>query len=147
MSDHHPKYDHCLYIAPVLETAQLTANVKKAAYILSKIEFDSLAFMGMSGALSAGPVAVATGKTMIMVRKRETLSHSSRRVEGDAAAKFYIIIDDFMSTGETAKAIVREIRSFSPNAVCLGLLSMRDIGKAEWEEIKRMPASHWIEYV
>jgi len=93
-----------------------------ALMIMNK-EFDSIAFRSMSGALLAPPVAAILGKSLIMVRKEEN-SHSSHKVEGDIFAKTYIIVDDFTSSGKTARTIVEEIKIFAPQAKCLGLLAV-----------------------
>src|SRR4051812_10409313 len=62
--------------------------------VLSRYDFDAIAFRGLSGALFAPTVAMKMGKTLIAVRKKSTI-HSSRIVEGDYNARRYIILDDF----------------------------------------------------
>jgi len=83
--------------------------IESARMKLAGIEFDSFAFRGMSGALIASVLAREMKKTLIMVRKES--SHSMRSVEGDFGAKRYVIIDDFIESGDTCVEIVREITS------------------------------------
>lgn len=87
---------------------------------LSRHSFDAIAFRGLSGALFAPTVAMKMGKTLIAVRKKET-KHSSRIVEGDYNAKRYVILDDFVSSGETVRHMLDEIGDALPDATCIGV--------------------------
>ena len=93
----------------------------------SKIEFDSIAFSGMSGAVVAPMLATVLKKEVVMVRKeqdRAPYTHSEYRVEGYSAVKRYIIVDDFVSTGDSARYIVKQIHDhFTEDAVCVGVFS------------------------
>ena len=97
----------------------------KKAFRRSKLEFDSIAFSGMSGAVFAPILAHILKKEIIMVRKGVDMperGHSSFGVEGYAAAKRYVIVDDLVSTGATAKYIHGHIRQdFAPDAKCVGV--------------------------
>jgi len=123
---HTPNYSHALYIENLIETDLLRGSIRKAVAALQGHDFDSVAFRGMSGALIAPSIALVMDKTMLMVRKTHSKedSHSSHSVEGDTAARRYIIVDDFISTGETAQAIVNEVKRFAPYAECLGVLEI-----------------------
>jgi adenine/guanine phosphoribosyltransferase-like PRPP-binding protein len=57
---------------------------------------------------------------MLMVRKKSRGDHASRMVEGDRAAKKYLIVDDFRSTGYTTKEIIKKVKQFAPDAECVG---------------------------
>jgi len=58
-----------------------------------------------------------------MVRKEREQSHAMRLVEGDIAAKRYLIVDDFLATGETIRAIVRAVHDFTNDEVkCIGVM-------------------------
>jgi len=97
----------------------------KKAFRRSKLEFDSIAFSGMSGAVFAPILAHILKKEIIMVRKGVDMperGHSSFGVEGYAAAKRYVIVDDLVSTGATAQYIHGHIRQdFAPDAECVGV--------------------------
>ena len=125
---HKPDYYHAGWLKFVLRTSELKETIKRCLPILQQYEFDAIAFRGMSGALISPSLATHLDKSMIMVRKYgEIFSHSSREVEGDSAAKTYIIVDDFVSSGDTIKSIISEIKKFAPHARCLGILEVNYI--------------------
>lgn len=126
----HVPHIHSSYLRKFLEPDKLKDHIRMACVALSDWDFDAIAFRGMSGALIAPPVALALGKTLIMVRKPDEDSHAIRwsipkenhLVEGDAGARTYIIVDDFISSGRTKEAIIEAVKNFAPHARCLGLL-------------------------
>ena len=123
-SEHTPTYAHVDYLDRIIQVEKLRLLVERVVEISKRFEFDAWAFRGNSGALLAAPLALATGKTMIMVRKPDTKSHSYRVVEGDVGARRYIIVDDCVSSGATARAIVGAIKDVAPKAECLGVLEV-----------------------
>lgn len=114
-------------MAKFLDVAELPTYIAYAVQALRRKRFDSLAFRGMSGAIIAAPVAIALGKNLIMVRKPEETTHSDFPVEGNQSSKKYIIIDDFVSSGHTCKAIIEAVHEFAPQAKCLGALPVQHI--------------------
>lgn len=96
--------------------------------VLRHHDFDAIAFQGLSGALFAPMVAFALDKTLLAVRKGEDC-HSCRQVEGDYAAKRYVILDDFVSCGSTVQRILTEIGDAVPMAHCIGVLEYCYIGR------------------
>jgi adenine/guanine phosphoribosyltransferase-like PRPP-binding protein len=110
-----------------LDMSELPTYVDYAIQALKNRRFDSLAFRGMSGAVIAPPVALALHKNLIMVRKSILDTHSDFLVEGNIASKKYIIIDDFVSSGKTFKAIMKAIDDWAPKAKCLGILGVQNI--------------------
>lgn len=96
--------------------------------ILKHHDFDAIAFSGLSGALFAPMVAFALDKTLLAVRKGEQC-HSSRLVEGDYAARRFVILDDFISCGDTMRHILDEIHEAVPEAECIGILEYCYIGR------------------
>ena len=119
-----------------LDMAELPIYVQYAIEALRTKRFDSLAFRGLSGAIIAPPVAIALKKNLILVRKPEEETHSDYLVEGNSSSKKYIIIDDFVSSGKTARAIIEAIATFAPQAKCLGALSVQHIDP---DLLKRKP--------
>lgn len=75
----------------------------------SKIEFDAIAFRGMSGAIVAPSVADALEKNIVLCRKDDN-HHSDFKVEYavDWFEKF-IIVDDLISSGNTIITILQMI--------------------------------------
>jgi adenine/guanine phosphoribosyltransferase-like PRPP-binding protein len=134
---HYPSYNisHLESVMPVDNVAKLIPLAKK---ILKRMEagihiagekplqFDAIAFRGMSGCLFAAPLAYALGKPMILVRKKckcgKAQSHSNMNVEGDRAALTYIIVDDFTCSGNTVREIHKAISNWS-GAECVGIMS------------------------
>jgi len=101
----------------------------------SKLKFDFIAFRGYSGALIASLVASSLSKPLTLIRKRGDRSHSTyghshgEYVEYDNSMTDvffcegrYIIIDDFIDTGETLLKIKKAIDKESVNrVVCVGV--------------------------
>jgi adenine/guanine phosphoribosyltransferase-like PRPP-binding protein len=101
-----------------LNPRKLKNRIQKCVNILTPLKnnFDSIAFMGISGALVAPAVASELGKHLIAVRKEKT-RHSTHNVEvGFKKPKNYIIIDDFVDSGSTIKSIVQNIQRRHPQA-------------------------------
>lgn len=119
---HEPKYDHATYLSQLLPTKARALSVGNAIDRLTCEDFDAIAFRGMSGALIAPTVALLMDKNLLMVRKPEdSNNHSGRDVEGDTAARRYVIIDDLVSSGNTVRTIQKEVAVFAPGAVCIGV--------------------------
>ncbi len=123
---HHAEdaYTHADWLKIPLRPHLLRREITKAAKFLKAngIEFDAIAFRGLSGALLAAPLAARLKKELILVRKDEDKTHSAFRVEGFRATKRYIIADDLISTGATCQAITEAIKNFAYHAVCVGAL-------------------------
>lgn len=120
-------YKHAGYFGKFLEIEKLPQAVKAAVEALKGWKFDAIAFRGMSGTIISVAVALKMKKPMIMVRKSTSDNHSGMWVEGFKKAKTYIILDDFISSGETARTIVEKVKTFSPSAKCLGLLPVQSL--------------------
>lgn len=87
--------------------------------------FKSIAFTGVSGALVAPIIAVNLKKHLIVVRKTPISSHSSRLVEGQNKGSF-VIVDDFMCSGETITYMLSEINKFMISGRCLCIYLYND---------------------
>lgn len=135
------------YMGKLLDTDELRATTEQAVEMLRPIAhtFDAVAFRGISGAILGPIIAMALGKSMILVRKPNDGSHSQQNaswgptsfsadsghngkltslIEGDVNTRKYIIVDDFQSQGTTARAIRNEINKVLPEAVCLGVCAV-----------------------
>lgn len=112
-----------------MRTDKLRETLSKCVSVLRqrRMDFDAIAFRGHSGALIAAPLALALDKTMLMVRKPGVNAHSYRLVEGDMAAKTYIIVDDTVSSGATVHAITDAIEGAAPQARCVGVLETDEL--------------------
>ena len=110
------------HMSPLINMDTLRVFIKRAVEVLSGDEFDAIAFRGMSGALLATPVALAMKKTLILVRHLDDPSHSEEMVEGDCTARTYVILDDFIASGDTVRAIKEAVADWAPQAKYLGTL-------------------------
>jgi adenine/guanine phosphoribosyltransferase-like PRPP-binding protein len=109
------------HLTPFMDPKTQKLVVRKCIALLKTKEFDTIAFRGLSGALIAPIVAMRMGKSLMAVRKGEQC-HSHHQVEGNAATKRYVIIDDFISLGCTVHAILNEVLVFAPEAKCIGVV-------------------------
>lgn len=123
----HEPYVNTSYLHCMLDPREFQRRVPIAKQVLAKHDYDSFAFRGMSGALLAAPLANMLDKTMIMVRKPKVDCHTSRAVEGDSAARRYVIVDDTVCSGNTIRKIIRAVKRFAPEAECVGLLIWNDL--------------------
>ncbi len=134
----HLKTQYLQSLDPTLLKKEIALAVKS----VRSLTFKSIAFRGVSGALVAPIVAVRLKKGLIVVRK-EANEHSTYLVEGHRliGPQKYIIIDDFPSTGDTIKKILKEIKDrHNQSAKCVGVYfySLHHIlAKMTRKEIKR----------
>lgn len=133
---HKPVYITSSHMSAYLKRTSLDERHRMATTALKGwlSEFDAIAFRGMSGALIAPVVASRLKKSLIMVRKPNDDSHSTHKVEGDSAARRYIILDDFCCNGDTQRAIREAITTFAPKAVCLGVLEVDNINPGRLDQ-------------
>ncbi len=131
------------YLSSVLAVDSLADIVKRTVKVLKPHVsfFDSIACRGMSGTLVAPAVALALKKDLIIVRKES--SHSVYKVEGAFHKEAYVIVDDFVSSGNTIVQIINEIKKaeskhLPPNCVdcmkCYGVAlygMMKDVERIE----------------
>jgi hypothetical protein len=134
----NPFHDCASHLDPLINVELLKVTVKNAVKAIKLLgledKFDAIAFRGLSGSLVAPSVALKLGKTLLAVRKEEEC-HSSRQVEGDLGADRYIIIDDFVSSGETIneirKAIIQRVKQYK-KVYSDNLFYLEKLGKLEY---------------
>lgn len=94
------------YFNQHLDGKNLKEAVEAARERLAKVEFDTIACRGNSGLLFASALGMVMEKKILIVRKATDNSHSQNSVEGERMGTTKIlIVDDFISTGETMKEI------------------------------------------
>lgn len=86
--------------------------------------FEAIAYRGQSGAITASIIAHKLRKPLILIRKEGDKGHSYYTFEGPITIKNYLIVDDFMSSGETFDAIVTKMEEHAPQAICKGMLEV-----------------------
>lgn len=117
------------YLSPVMTPEGLSSAIAYVCDLIRRAgitdKFDAIAFRGVSGSMVAPLVCQQLGKFPIIVRKDTDGSHSSDTVEGYAGCRYsvdeggwprheympfrYIIVDDFIDSGKTVRAIVDEM--------------------------------------
>lgn len=125
-------------MARFLDTKRLHTYLDLAIKALKRREFDAIAFRGMSGAVAAPTIALALHKNLILVRKDEEKTHSTYVVEGCNSTLRYVIIDDFMVTGDTVRAIRKQVFKFAPQAQCIGVLAIQRLTQTNVNRYDRL---------
>lgn len=114
-------------------------NPQKARYTVTQVVkmirvrglvFDAIACRGVSGMLIAPIVAMRLNKTLIVVRKGEP-THSTYAVEGDHGAQRYIILDDFIDSGDTIREIGASVHNANPSAKCVGFIAYKRLSNKD----------------
>lgn len=88
----------------------------------SGTDFETVVFRGTSGALIAPCVADRMRKHLTVIRKHQEHAHTSRTTEGwIRETTRYIIVDDFISEGETVRTIVEAMSQHQGQLVAVYL--------------------------
>ena len=134
------KYHHAAYL-DILQPAVMKHRINAAidAFMIRRPIFDTFVFSGMSGALFTPRLAATLQKEMVLVRKPNDMNsrsnmrvnHSPYDVEGFADVKRYIIVDDQVSMGDTARHIITQMKNFAPDAMCVCIYCYVDNGWLE----------------
>ena len=131
---------------------QLARDIQITKAACALVEFDAIAFTGVSGALVAPAVAAALGKFLIVVRKKaeKKNSHSPYLVEGPRYAVRFIVIDDFISTGKTMDTVITKVHDdLNPLSQCVGYIEYTRLPGCFQESIIHslykdpIPSIHW----
>ena len=101
------------YLGTVLDPKRFRLALRTAVRKLKPKTFEAIAVTGNSGAIFGGALAVALNKPLILVRKPGIDSHGSQ-LQGIGSPKSYIIVDDFISTGETVRRVCDIIEKHAP---------------------------------
>lgn len=117
------KFNACPWLADMLQPETRKEIVNRCVKFLRRYQdkFDFIAYRGMSGAMIAGPVAYRLNKPTTVIRKPDENKHSNNNVEGMLTGR-YIILDDFISSGETVESIMDAL----PGACCIFMYMYRN---------------------
>jgi len=92
------------------EYGQLVDRIADQLEALRKKQsFTGMVFRGQSGAALAYPLSARLHIPLICVRKKGERSHGFDVEGSQANVRRYIILDDFMETGKTVKALLAEM--------------------------------------
>lgn len=123
-------YIKTVYLKTVFEPELFQATVAKtlmaAKDLKIETDFDTIACSGVSGYAMAFVLAHAMGTPVLCVRKENDGSHyrgyRASGLEGNFAARRYLIVDDFISSGNTVNYIIKTINQELPLADCAAIL-------------------------
>lgn len=120
------------YLGAVYNVNRFAKTMTAMCALLRKHKFEAIAFTGTSGAAFAYPLSIRLKKPLICVRKEG--SHYGSKVEGVYGIKNYVIVDDFISSGDTVDKIINEVEDMArKNRVakpkCVGIFLY-----SEWAE-------------
>lgn len=138
-----------MYTMPFNDPTVFRQVVNYSVDSLRDVDFKTLVFRGFSGALVGPVVALELNKRWALIRKPHDRTHSCSMIEGEVFGD-YVIIDDFIETGDTIKAIHQAI-SERWAAECKGVVLYREDwfprhledGKKLWEDIIQLPILNW----
>lgn len=130
-------YNHAGYM-DALQPGSRKSYLDRAISKLRGIEFDTIVFSGMSGAIFAPLLADRLGKEIALVRKESDSNHSCMSVEGYADIRKYVFVDDLICSGDTFRRCQEKIQKFAPSAICVASYQYRE---GYYKEIKSEPVN------
>lgn len=99
------------------DTKRLVAEFKERESSLP--EYDTFIGTGLSGSIAAAILGHETGKMFAAVRKPGVEHHSNGELEGRVGAK-WLLIDDFISSGRTARRVFEVVSKRVEETTCVG---------------------------
>jgi adenine/guanine phosphoribosyltransferase-like PRPP-binding protein len=117
------------HLKSILSPNTLNKKVDKIIALIkaSRLNPQKIACRGLSDTIVASIVSSRLGIPLILVRKRRT-KHSVYKVETIySGSKSYIIIDDFIDTGNTVYSIIRDIKKECRSWKCLGIFLYSEV--------------------
>ncbi len=144
----HKSKDHRDYLAEVLDPSKTQKVIDRIIHGTRYLpEFDAIAVTGLSGLLVGPIVALELGLPLIVVRKDLKCAHSTKRVEGYAEGLKYIILDDFVQTGNTILDIKLHVRDYDKSCKLVGAIlwsGYRYLGTSDSNWFIRLNVPVWF---
>jgi adenine/guanine phosphoribosyltransferase-like PRPP-binding protein len=133
-----------MYGEPFNSPIKFEPIIDHAVNCLKDIDFETLVFRGFSGAVVGPAVALQLKKTWVLVRKPGDSAHSCRRMEGGVTGR-YVVLDDFIDTGSTIRAIIEAVNESSMcDHVCVGAF----LYQPGWcEKVSLVDRDYWLERI
>ena len=103
-------------------------------------DFDKIVVRGVSGITFGAVLAHLLDKALFIIRKSEEWSHSGSIVTGPRGGR-YLIVDDFISGGNTMRAIAEDMAAHDPGATVVGVFLYRGgyMGGQMPQELSEIP--------
>lgn len=144
-------YHACAHLWDALNPVELENRAAVAAKVLKRFQYDAIAVRGASGLLYGAAVALATKKPLVVVRK--PCERKGGMANGEAYTVYdveytcdlhrYVIVDDFISSGRTVRAIRDAIEKAAPSASCIGMISMNRMSEEYKRKRLTLPEEMW----
>jgi orotate phosphoribosyltransferase len=110
-----------LPLTPQRIKESVTAAVKLFRGVKTRYTF--IVCSGYSGVLIAPHVVLAVNKELIIVRKSAQNTHGMLVEQHNIRGKDYIILDDFIQTGDTVRRIIEILQKEKPHLKCVGIVA------------------------
>lgn len=129
----------CDVFSPSLFQTLVEETIRKAREIREDDAFDTIAFSGTSGCALGFILGHALDVPIICIRRHGEESHyhawreeNNRAFEGNSDTKRYLIVDDFIASGNTVNRIMDIIRyNCGLDAKCVAMLMYRQAPKVK----------------
>lgn len=121
------------YLRPWLCPIKLQQTLDNLKEVVRDVEFDSIAVQGNSGLLVGAPLAVHLKKNLVIIRKTLESCHSYDLVEGWGRGQNILLVDDFISLGETMDQMHKAINNHCDDPKIKGILLYASVNKP-WEK-------------
>lgn len=116
-----PYSPHMLDSLPTIARKKTIAWAIKCLQHTPELVFDTIVVSGSSGLLVGPAIADKLDKKLAIVRKRDEKSHADFNVEVEGYIGRYIIVDDFIQYGITARYMIQQIQQHNPLAKGVGV--------------------------
>lgn len=127
------------YLSPLFKPHNLETVVSDLSLLIgaSGIEFDSIAFSGVSGAIPASVLSLRLNKNLILVRSHRENRHQNLVTE--VGMPKYIIVDDLIDRGRTVERIIQIIQTKLFRASCQGIFLYSRINRFKLPDYSGIP--------
>jgi adenine/guanine phosphoribosyltransferase-like PRPP-binding protein len=145
-------------LPPVVQTSYLTRvynadqyqemiplAMKSVQEFSKKHKFDAIAFKGSSGAAIAYPLSYLLNLPLIHVRGNNKTNHYIHPIEGLISTKKYIIVDDFIASGDTMQEIINTISTeLKGKAQPIGIVLYDSYRAVDYDNIPVINVPHFF---
>jgi len=147
-------YLESIYESPLKYKRLIDKIADQMTALKKQTKFSAIAFRGTSGAALAYPLSAKLNIPIICVRKPTEISHGYRIEGTQRNIRKYVIIDDFMESGKTIKAILKDIDKKNDwtgdgKAECVGIILYNVEYDKDWDKAfiafkkKKIPIHYW----
>ena len=99
----------------VFNLAEVIETGKKR---LARVNFDTLVGTGFSGSIVIPSLALALGKSFVLIRKETDDSHHGKGNLVGALGERWIFVDDFVSSGRTRNRVLTKVEEWAREYDC-----------------------------